>query len=528
MHSSRPLPGPFAQARRHWWLVLLMAGAGLGTAALYTAWQPTVYESSTSVLVEPVGTSAGHNAARADVNLDTESQLVTSTAVATRAAGLLHSTTPPAGLAAAVSVGVPANTSVLVITFDAARARDAQAGSRAFAQAYLGNRTDSARADLAGGVAVLTDKVNQLDTSLAQVNAALAGTGARNPDRPALDTQRSTIVSQINTLTDQLDGLSTTTVEAGRIIQDAGEPATPARPDKLLDLACGGPAGLALGIGAALTRERLGRRIHGAAALSRRVDVPAIATIPVRTSPLDGVFPPGDAAGRAFDRLRNEVVALMPAAAVPVARHALIAVSPGAGGGTGDARPVHSGAVIVVAGASGGAASAVVAANLAAAFARTGAETVVVSARLADGPEHVAYLERVLGVHPRPGLSDVLDGQLPLRRTVQRAPEHPYLTVIGAGGTVDDRCLLQSRVLPDILATLRARAAYVVLEAPSTATSADAQGLASLADATLVAVELRRTRYTEVGDAAEQLRRIGTPLLGVVVLPRLPRWPAEP
>ena len=62
-----------------------------------------------------------------------------------------------------------------------------------------------------------------------------------------------------------------------------------------------------------------------------------------------------------------------------------------------------------------------------------------------------------------------------------------------------------------------------MIEAPSTATSADAQSLASLADAAILAVELRRTRRPEVADAAEQLRRVGTPLLGAVVLPRLRR-----
>jgi hypothetical protein len=43
-----------------------------------------------------------------------------------------------------------------------------------------------------------------------------------------------------------------------------------------------------------------------------------------------------------------------------------------------------------------------------------------------------------------------------------------------------------------------------------------------------VAVELKRTRYADVSDAAEQLRRVGTPLLGAVVLPRLVRHRDEP
>jgi Mrp family chromosome partitioning ATPase/capsular polysaccharide biosynthesis protein len=523
MDDARPLAAgppdthradPLGQVRRHWWLVVLLAAAGLGAASQVTDWLPMVYEASTSVMVEPTSGGQGTGAGRGpEINLDTEAQLVTSTAVATGAASLLHSTAPPAALVADVSVQVPPNTSVLVIAFDAAHARDAQAGSRAFAQAYLRNRADSARADIAGRVAVLTDKLNQLNTSLAQVNA---GIGARSPDRADLDTQRSTIVSQINTLTSELDDLSTTTVEAGQVIQDADLPTTPVQPDRLLNLACGLLAGLVLGTGGALGRERLGRRVYAANAL-RRVDVPVIANIPVRGYALDAAFPPGGTAGRAFDRLRNEVVARMPAAVRPIRRPALTAASPRAGGDPAGARPAPSGQTIVVTGASSGVASAVVAANLAAAFARTGAETVVVSARHDDSPTGVTSLDRALGVHARPGLSDVLDGQVSLRRAIQRAPGHPCLHVVAAG----ERGLVQSPALPDILATLRARAEYVVVEAPSTATSADAQSLASLADAALVAVELRRTRYAEVRDAADQLRRIGTPLLGVVAVARL-------
>ena len=72
-----------------------------------------------------------------------------------------------------------------------------------------------------------------------------------------------------------------------------------------------------------------------------------------------------------------------------------------------------------------------------------------------------------------------------------------------------------------ILARLRSGTGYVVVEAPSAAVSADAQSLASHADTAILAVELRRTRHAEIVDAAEQLRRVGTPVLGAVVFPRL-------
>jgi hypothetical protein len=62
---------------------------------------------------------------------------------------------------------------------------------------------------------------------------------------------------------------------------------------------------------------------------------------------------------------------------------------------------------------------------------------------------------------------------------------------------------------------------YVVVEAPSTASGADAQSLASAADAAVLVVETGQTRHSQVADAATQLGRVGTRLLGTVVVPRL-------
>ncbi|WP_433080642.1 Wzz/FepE/Etk N-terminal domain-containing protein [Dactylosporangium sp. CA-052675] len=495
-------------ARRHWWLVLVFVLVGLAGAVQFTSMQTKVYESSTSVLVSPIGNGQDANSTsgrtKGDINLDNEAQLVASTTVATDAAALMRSTTPPDTLAASVRVEVPPNTTFLVITFSASTAAQAQAGSHAFAEAYLRNREESAKADVAGRIAILNDKINQLNTGLTQINTRLATLKPSDPNRPNLESQRSTATAQINTLAGQLNQLLTTTVSAGKITRDADLPSAPVKPNRLLNLASGAAAGLLLGVGAAMLRERLDQRVRRASDLPRRVDVGVLASVPGRVKPrLDDVFAPFGAGGRIFNRLRNEVLASIPAPA------------------GGDARVALAGQVVVVAGASRGAASTVVAANLAAAFARTGAETVLVCAHLPDSMVDTASVNRMLGVRAVPGLSDVLAGRFSLSSATQRAPRHPNLSVVTTGGTASAGGLLQSQALRDTLATLRERAAYVVVEAPSTATSADAQSLAALADAAIVAVEVRRTRHTEVADAADQLRRVGTPLLGAVVLPRL-------
>jgi uncharacterized protein involved in exopolysaccharide biosynthesis/Mrp family chromosome partitioning ATPase len=505
--------------RRHWWIVALLTVFGVVGAYEFTARQPRVYESNTSVLVEPTGAGQDTNVSggrtKGEINLDTEAQLVRSTAVAADAATLLRTDAAPDTLAAKVSVEVPANTSVLVITFKAADARSAQAGSHAFAEAYLRNREETASTDLAEQIASIDSKLKQLNAALAPINAKLATLRPDSTERPNLESQRSTITSQVNTLSARLNQLVTTTVSAGKIIRDADLPRRPSKPVLPLNLGSGAAIGLLLGAGAALLRERLDRRIRRPADLTRRCDVGVLAALPAKVRPrLDDVFPPFGAGGRVFNRLRNEVLA----------GH----IGAPAGADVGPARSGPRGRVIVIAGASRGSASTVVAANLAAAFARTGGHTVLVCAHLPDSVAELAPVTRLLGVRAVPGLSDVLAGKVPLGRAVQRASRQPRLSVITTGGTASSAGLLQSQMLRDALGALRRQAEYVVIEAPATSTSADAQSVASLADIALVAVELKRTRYADVTDAAEQLRRVGTPLLGAVVLPRLVRHRDEP
>lgn len=516
MEVTRPVPSDVSDylglLRRHWWVVVLLTLAGVGAAAAVSQRQPKVYQAATSVLVQPAGrdTNVVGGRTRGEINLDTEAQLVRSTAVATGAGRLLAAGDPPDDLARQVTVKVPPNTAVLVITYAADSPQAAQQGSHAFAEAYLRNRQDSAVADLEAQIAAVNLKIRQLNATLTQVNRRLAGIRRGSPDRVILDSQRATTIDQINMLASRLNELSTATIGAGKIISAAPLPSGPVKPDPLVNLATGGMAGLLAGAVLAAVRQRFDRRIRQAGEVSRQTGVPVLAQLPqhrswpprlpvgwdARRAPAQppGLFPPHGPGGRTFNRLRNEVLA---------------SLSPGD-------------QVLVVAGASRGAAATLVAANLAAALSRAGSEVVLVGAHLPDRMVGPVPLAQLLGVPPVPGLSDVLAGRVGLGEALHRAAREPWLRVITTGSTATAAGLLRNQALRETLRLLRAQADYIVVEAPSTASSADAQSLAGLGDATIIAVELRRTRHPEVVDAAEQLRRIGTPLLGAVVLPRLP------
>ena len=500
MEASRPastdLSHYVGMCRRHWWVVLAATGVGLGLGVAVTGAMPKVYESSTSVLVQAVEQDTNQQGGRTKgaINLDTEAQLVGSGAVAAKAAALLRSPISPVELARDVSVEVPANTTVLVIRFEANSPLAAQAGSHAFAEAYLRNREETARSGLDQQIRSLTLKVRQLTAVLSGINVRLARSRAGSSERSNLESMRSNSQNQLNSLTGRLNEFTTTTVAAGSIISDARVPEDPTSPNALLNLATGAMLGLLAGLALAFARERLDRRLRTAADVRDRGRIGVLAALDERTTPhFDDVLQPYGPGGRVFNRLRNEVLA---------------SLNPGD-------------QIIVVTGASRGSASTLVAANLAAALARTGSDVVLIGAHLPDSVVDAAPLARMLGVSAMPGLSDLLAGRVGLAKVMQRTPRIPSLRVITTGGAATAAGLMQSQRLRDTLEALRRQSGYVVIEAPSTSSSADAQSLASLADAAILAVELRRSRRPALLDAADQLRRVGTPLLGAVVLPRL-------
>jgi len=500
MEASRPASADLSHYlgmfRRHWWVVLVATGVGLGGGAAVTDAMPEVYESATSVLVQAVDQDVNSQGGRTKgtINLDTEAQLVGSGAVAVKAQVLLRSRVSPIELARDVSVEVPANTTVLVIRFEAGHPQAAQAGSHAFAEAYLRNREETAQSGLDQQIKSLSLKIRQLTANLTGINTRLAAAKVGSSDRSNLESLRNNSQNQLNSLTGRLNELATTTVGAGSIISDARLPDRPTSPNALLNMATGAMAGLLLGLALAFVRERFDRRVRTVADVRDRARMSVLAALDDRTMPrFEDVLQPYGPGGRVFNRLRNEVLA---------------SLNPGD-------------QIIVVTGASRGSATTLVAANLAAALARTGSDVVLIGAHLPDSVVDAAPLARMLGVAAMPGLSDLLAGRIGLGRAMQRTPRIPSLRVITTGGTATAAGLMQSQRLRDTLESLRRQSGYVVIEAPSTSSSADAQSLASLADAAILAVELRRARRPALLDAAEQLRRVGTPLLGAVVLPRI-------
>jgi Mrp family chromosome partitioning ATPase len=469
--------------RRQWFVVLLCLVLGVLGALAYVQWAPKEYRATTSVVV--LGTDRGTAAAN-NINLDTEAQLVTATGTAAAAAELLDlPSSQGRELADRVSISVPPNSDILDITYTDATAAEAREGSAAFAQAYLDQREQTTEAVLDAEREALQTRIDELQT---QLDATL-GTVSRLPEgsanRRRASAQVGLLNNQIAALGSQVNQLSTVTVSPGRIVTEAALPSAPSGPNAVVVLAAGVVLGLLVGAGAAALRSRADDTIRRPQDLFRRTNVPVASVLSGRLH--DGqvdVLPPLSADGRGYARLRNLVTASLTQA---------------------DRR------VVVVAGVRHG--GGPVAVNLAASLARAGEDVFLVCADV-FGPTTRA----LLGSRPTPGLSEVLSGEVTVADAVRSIPGAPTLKVLGVGRDPDRAdAQLQTRSPRRLIEQLVESGAYVVIEAPATSDSADAQTLANVAAIAVLVVELDHAGATEVLDACAQFESMGTPVLGAVV-----------
>ncbi len=483
--------------RRRWWLIgLCMVLGALGGFGLSLV-QPKVYEANTQVYVQATGApDSGQQVGsrtNSGINLDTEAQLVQSLVVANRAKTLLKSASTVYTLTQAVTVTVPPNSQVLTISFAAATPKAAQAGSHAFAAAYLANRTVQAQKDLSAQVASLQKQRVALDAQLVTVSAQVAALPTNAPQRKSAEANQGVLSNQITALANRLSPLLATTVTPGSIISDALLPSQPSSPNKLLDIGSGLFAGLLIGLALALLVDRRDRRLHSVA------EVRALTGLPVLLELTRGKLPTAVAGrstpeGQHFGRLRNGVLATLVRPA-DVAR--------------GDQARSH---VVLMLGASPGAATGVVAANLCAALARPGHPVTL----LCTDPQSPS--PALLGVTGDRGLSDLLGADADIGEVQQPSSVSPGVYVVVPGTTAEDDELVADQI-GGVIDALLAYSEYLVIEARPAGTSAEGQALAGLAQESFVVLETRRSRREDLSAVVRQFDQVGAPLAGVVVVP---------
>ncbi|HET9969251.1 MAG TPA: Wzz/FepE/Etk N-terminal domain-containing protein [Streptosporangiaceae bacterium] len=493
----------YADVLRHWWwIVAAVAIIGTAGAAGYLEAAPKVYTASASVYVTATSGTVNQVAngrTTGAVNLDTQAQVVQSTVVAQAAARLMHVTDPVATLVSRVSVTVPANSQVLLISCEARAAVRAASCAQAFAQAYLTYTAASATAAASSQLSVLQARISSLQSTSAKLTVGISGLPENSSPRAAAEEQLRSARSLLSLLNNQVGQLTAALADpsGGSIISSAIPPSRPASPQPLLVLPSGLLGGLLLGLVLAFLADRRDRRVRRRRDLGK-LGVPVLMDLPPESfSPDLSIAVPRSPAGRDFAGLAHELTGLL-----------------GAG---------HH--VVMVTGAAAGYGASLVAANLAAALSRSQPDVTLVCASLA-----ASAVPSLAGLAAGPGLTDMLESGLAAEQAGQPVPGAPRLRLIMPGtaaGSAADGLPLDA--LQRQVAELSDTARWVILEAPPAMSGPDASTLAHVAGAAILVVEVPRrrvshvrvprARISHVRDSVRRLGKLGVPVLGVVLLP---------
>ncbi len=240
------------------------------------------------------------------INMDTEVQLVTSDAVATRVQQIDPAArhTSIANLITNVTVTVDANTEVLNIGYQSTAARPSARFANDFAAAYLQQRAAAAQAMLTAQLDKITPQAAALSKQLETESQQLAKMAGNAPQKPFLRAQVASVKSRLNSLTRRISDLQTTSITPGRIRAGASAANAQQSPSRLIFLAAGAAVGLLLGLLGAWLRVTVRRHLRTPDDVRAVLDLPVLAT--VRAD--DGQAKAGSSGFEDYRRVANVVV----------------------------------------------------------------------------------------------------------------------------------------------------------------------------------------------------------------------------
>ena len=373
------------------------------------------------------------------------------------------------------------------------------AKSRATAQDVIDDlHLDAQPASLIGRITV----TQPLDTVLIKVSARASS--PRDAQQLA-----DAWVRALKHEVDQVENPNGTATEALRIVpvESAELPTRPISPNTERNIALGFVAGLLLGVGYAVLRSQLDRKLRRAEDIEREFGVTVAATIP---------------ASPAMSRKEGAHVPLVV---------------------TGPRKlndPVHSGEaflklrtnlqfmdidnpprVIVVTSPLPGDGKSTIAANLAAALSMSDRRVVLV-----DGDLRRPVVAESFGLVEGAGLTDVLIGRVDFADVAQQVAVLPNLFVLAAGGTPPNPSeLLGSKAMRRLLNRLADSGYIVIIDAPPLLPVTDAAVLTASADGALVVVTAGQTLDTQLSAALTSLQAVQGHTLGVVLNRVAPKSP---
>ncbi len=342
----------------------------VAAAFAYAKIQTPKYQSTALVQQATTANSSGTGQTSSPVSLPDPVQELGSTAVQIRAAKILNDPDLSAVASAVTGTADPA-TGTLTITATSSDPARAQAVAKAYSQAYV----DQVEAV----VQAQTDKINGELQSLQNQIAQLNG----KPTTPVTQAQIQGLTSSYSSLQTQVSNISLGEPYAS-IQVAAALPSKPSGLGKSKLIAIGALAGLLVGCGIALGREQFDTRLRASPDIEAITEAPILAELPQDHDVKGGkvsiamVQAPQSLMAESVRELRTSLRVILHDAPCPV----IVVTSPEAGDG-----------------------KTFVTANLAAAWAMSGSQVVVVSADFRR-----PRLEEIFGLETvgLPGLADLI------------------------------------------------------------------------------------------------------------------------
>jgi len=284
-----------------------------------------------------------------------------------------------------------------------------------------------------------------------------------------------------------------------KAFQLAQPPADQVAPRPALYLLLGTALGLLLGLGAAVVRNALDTRIKSRSQLETALGVPVLGVIgrdrKVRSSPLRIYGASHTPLAEAFRQLRTNVQVF----AVDRDRKLILVTS---------ANPGEGRTTTVC--------------NLGLTMAKAGARVLVVDADLRS-----PSVSHYLGIADTPGLTDVLESELPITSAVR--PVGQTLDALPSGLCPPNPSeLLGSQRMTDLLQSLRKTYDVVLIDTPPVLPVTDAAVLALRVDAVLVVAREGRTHLQDARAARDALDIASGRMLGSVLTMARQTGPRRP
>jgi capsular exopolysaccharide synthesis family protein len=451
-----------------------------------------LYTASTTLRMGTANTGSSgwvsYDLQYSDRLMNTYRTMVTSPQTSAEVMKELNLSAPPK-----IAVTIPANTELMVIHVQDTNPKQAADAANAIAD-QLSTQIKAQYASLGeSSLDLLKQQIDQVQADLDKQRAQYDTLLKQSPDnKQLLDATQQSIQldeSTYSTLLTQYQELRDATAQGASmmsVVQEASVPTAPSNPNKKILIPLGLMLGIIGGTGLAFLLENFDTTMYSSDGIAKLVELPIIGRIPTVKRPSStGLFLQKSPQEEAFRRLRTTLFALDPETGV---RSLMITSS----------QPSEGKSTTV--------------ANLALAIAQSGRRVIVVDGDLRKPVQH-----EIFEIPNEVGLTSVLSGEADVNDAIRYNPPHGINVLPSGPASPAPAELLGLPAMHDVIEYLSKSFEFVLVDAPSLQTVADATVLSLIVDGLVVVVARGEVRRETLDAALNGLAGVHRKPLGIIV-----------